>query len=390
MMANSKPSLLVVDDEPDLVQSVKDLLRYDYRVFGVTRAAEGLAVMERENIDIVMSDQRMPEMTGVELLKRLREKYPDTIRLLFTAYADINAVTDAINEGSVYRYITKPWDLDELRAVLRQAAEHRSLIVERKQLMCELQKKNEQLEAANADLRRANDMKKLFIKVASHELCTPLAIMLGFADLAQKKSAADPVLQDWLKRIHAGSQRLNDRVHQMVKLMLADRFERTLNSREVDVAELLGKAAGAVRTFIDQRRQQLEVQPPVGRCVIQGDEEKLLDSLVQLLMNAIKFTPDNGTIVLKAGVVADSIEIAVTDSGVGIEQANLPCVFDPFFTRFDVTRHSSGQFEFDRRGLGLGLSVVKAFAEMHGGHVTAESQLGKGSTFKMFLPRAVV
>src|ERR1041385_3629140 len=104
-----KPCLLVVDDEPDLVQSVQDLLRFDYRVLGATRAADGLKIMATEQVHIVMTDQRMPEMTGVEFLKRLRESHPDIIRLLFTAYADIKAVVDAINQGSVYRYIAKPF-----------------------------------------------------------------------------------------------------------------------------------------------------------------------------------------------------------------------------------------------------------------------------------------
>src|SRR5437667_4027271 len=116
----AKPCLLVVDDEPDLVQSVQDLLRFDFRVLGATRAAEGLKIMEREKVHVVMTDQRMPEMTGVEFLKALREAYPDTVRLLFTAYADIEAVTDAINQGNVYRYISKPWEPQDLRTTLRQ------------------------------------------------------------------------------------------------------------------------------------------------------------------------------------------------------------------------------------------------------------------------------
>src|ERR1700737_681116 len=128
-MAKSKHCLLGVDDEPDLVPSVQDLLRFEYRVLGATRATEGLKLMEREKVDIVMTDQRMPEMTGVEFLKCLRESYPDTTRLLFTAYADIEAVTDAINQGSVYRYITKPFEPQGLQAVLRQAVEHFDLVM---------------------------------------------------------------------------------------------------------------------------------------------------------------------------------------------------------------------------------------------------------------------
>src|SRR5439155_13194421 len=175
-MKKPKHCLLVVDDEPDLVHSVQDLLRFEYRVLGATRAAEGLRIMESEQVHVVMTDQRMPEMTGVEFLRRLRESHPDAVRLLFTAYADIKAVTDAINQGNVYRYITKPFEPHELQAVLRQAVDHYELVADRKKLLAELQEKNKQLEIAN-------DLKKAFIKVASHELRTPLTIILGLSDL---------------------------------------------------------------------------------------------------------------------------------------------------------------------------------------------------------------
>src|SRR5262249_30307733 len=107
----------------------------------------------------------------------------------------------------------------------------------------------------------------------------------------------------------------------------------------------------------------------------------------QLLVNAIKFTPDGGTIRLAARrLPGGGAEIQVSDTGVGIDPASLAHVFDPFFTRFDVSRHSSGVYEFDRRGLGRGLSVVKAFVELHGGRVKVESQVNQGSTFTITLP----
>ncbi|MGE3807726.1 MAG: response regulator, partial [Gemmataceae bacterium] len=142
--------LLVVDDEVEVVHSLQDLLRFDYRVLGATRAAEGLDLVEREEIHIVMTDQRMPEMTGVEFLEKLRDTHPEIVRLLFTGFADLKAVIDAINTGHVFRYITKPWDADELQATLRQAAERYDMFAERKSLLAELQVKNQKLEAANA------------------------------------------------------------------------------------------------------------------------------------------------------------------------------------------------------------------------------------------------
>jgi signal transduction histidine kinase len=389
MKGPSKHSLLVVDDEPDLVHSVQDLLRFEYRVLGATRASEGLRILEREPVHIVMTDQCMPEMTGVEFLRILRDKYPDTIRLLFTAYADIKAVIESINQGSVYRYITKPWEPRDLQAVLRQAVEHYDLLDERKRLLEQLQEKNRQLETANAELEQANDLKKAFIKVASHELRTPLTIVLGLSDLAQRTAEPGSALHHWVQRVYAGSVRLNERIDQMVKLLLADRFDRPLARRDVALADLIRGAATEVATFVELRKQRLEVDAPADLGTICVEPDKIGDSIFQLLINAVKFTPDGGTIRLSARrLEGGGAEVRVSDTGVGMDRASVARVFEPFFTRFDVSRHSSGVFEFERRGLGLGLTVVEAFAKRHGGRVDVESKVGQGTTFTITLPGA--
>lgn len=383
----AKHCLLVVDDEPDLVQSVKDLLRFDYKVLCATRAAEGLKLLQQEKVHVVMSDQRMPEMTGVQFLSRLKEAYPETVRLLFTAYADLQAVTDAINEGNVYRYIAKPWEPDELKTVLRQAVDFYELQEERRQLIREVQEKNRQLEAANQELSRANDLKRAFIRVASHELRTPLTIILGLAELGQSQNGIPSPLNDWLKQILKSSLRLNERVDSVVKMLQAERFERPLQPQQVDLAELVRGASAEVSHFIKQRRQHLEIDLPANLGAVFVERDKMHDSLVQVLVNAIKFTPDGGAIRVFARRDAQGdAEIGVSDTGVGIDPDCLPRVFEPFFTKFDVSRHCSGDFEFDRRGLGLGLSVVKAFVEMHGGQVQVDSTVGKGTTFLIRLP----
>lgn len=383
----AKPCLLVVDDEPDLVQSVKDLLRFEYKVLGATRATEGLRIMSGENVQIVMSDQRMPEMTGVEFLSNLKQSHPDTVRLLFTAYADLTAVIDAINEGSVYRYISKPWAPDELRTILRQATEYHMLQAERKRLLDEVRKKNAQLESANAELRRANDLKRAFIRVASHELRTPLTIILGLAELSATAPDASPPLRGWLQHIRQASGRLNDRVDQMVKLLLAEQFDRPLEPRATDLAGLLRAASSEVASFIGLRRQHLDLAVPDGLGTVNVEPDKLNDAIVQLLMNAIKFTPDGGTIRLSAErPPGDGVRIEVADNGVGIDAETQARLFEPFFTRMDVTRHCSGTFEFDRRGLGLGLAVAKVFVEMHGGRIDVHSEPGKGTRFTIALP----
>jgi signal transduction histidine kinase len=177
----------------------------------------------------------------------------------------------------------------------------------------------------------------------------------------------------------------------MIKLLLANHFERPLNRQEVDLSTLLRTTAADVATFIEQRSQRLELDLPADLGTVNVEGEKIRDSVLQLLCNAVKFTPDGGVVRLSATRLPDGgVQIQVTDTGVGIEEACRPRIFEPFFTRFDVSRHSSGVYEFDRRGLGLGLSVVKAFVEMHGGQVTVQSDVGKGSTFTIMLPRQAV
>src|SRR5207237_87558 len=170
-----------------------------------------------EIVDVVMTDQRMPEMSGVEFLGKARAQHPDAIRLLFTGYADIRAVIDAINQGNVYRYITKPWDPDELQTVIREACERHDLLAERQRLLTELKTKNEELEKANA-------LQQAFIEVASHELRTPLTILSGLVGLSLRVQSLGEPLKDWLKRIDQAGQRLQMLVTQLVSMPGAKKF----------------------------------------------------------------------------------------------------------------------------------------------------------------------
>lgn len=380
-------TILVVDDEPDVVKSVQDLLRLDYRVLGATRASEGIRMLEKEEIHVVMSDQRMPEMTGVQFLNHIRGEHPEAIRLLFTGYADIRAVIDAINQGNVYRYITKPWDPDELQTVIREAVERFDLIVDRKRLTHEVEERNVELEAKNTELRKANELKTAFIQVASHELRTPLTILLGLSALVVRAPNLPPQLQDLLKRVHVAGERMQHLVSQLLSMLQAGQFDKQMERKPTELTALVNQAVEDVKPFTELRKQQVAIDLPEDLGTLDIDALKIRDALNHLLLNAIKFTPDGGKIAVSGTRLADGgVELRVSDTGVGIESASLPQIFQPFFTSFDVSHHSSGTYEFGRRGLGLGLSVVRAFIEMHGGQVTVESEKGRGTTFTLTLP----
>jgi signal transduction histidine kinase len=151
---------------------------------------------------------------------------------------------------------------------------------------------------------------------------------------------------------------------------------------------LIRRTLADLQPFLQVRRQEVELRIGPGLGSASVDPGKLGDILTNLVVNAIKFTPDGGTI----GVAAepegpDHVRFDVTDPGVGINQADRNHLFEPFFTGYDVLHHSSGDYQFCRKGIGLGLCLVKTFVELHGGTVTVTSSPGNGSTFRFTLPR---
>jgi DNA-binding NtrC family response regulator len=138
MTMTSKHPILLVDDESEILFSLRGLLRKEFEVFTAESGAEALEILRRQPIHVLMTDQRMPQMTGVELLRRAQGDCPEAIRMIFTGYADIKAVVEAINQGKIYRYLTKPWDPDELRAVLHEACAHYERIAERRRILLDL------------------------------------------------------------------------------------------------------------------------------------------------------------------------------------------------------------------------------------------------------------
>lgn len=145
-MSTGNINVLYVDDEQNNLLSFKAAFRREFNVHTAISGQEGLEIIKNEEIDIIITDQRMPNMTGVEFLQHVIPIAPNPIRILLTGYSDINAVVDAINKGEVYRYLTKPWDNEFLKTTIRQAHEVFMLRKENERLIEELKRANEQLE----------------------------------------------------------------------------------------------------------------------------------------------------------------------------------------------------------------------------------------------------
>ncbi len=160
--AQRRFGVLLLDDEEAILESLELTLGDDYRVFTARTGAEGLEILEREDVAVVISDQVMPGMSGVEFLERVKERRPDTIRMMLTGYADIGSLTRAINQGQIYRYVPKPWEPDELRMNVRRAVETWQLQAENAQLTLELASANDRLRRENQYLRREVERRYAF------------------------------------------------------------------------------------------------------------------------------------------------------------------------------------------------------------------------------------
>ena len=168
---DQRARILCVDDEPNILSSLRRLLRTPgYEIFLAESGHAGLALLETQTVDIVISDMRMPEMDGARFLEQVRDKWPDTIRLLLTGYADIQSILDAINRGEIYRYITKPWNDNDILLIVRHALERKELERQKLQLEALTKSQNEQLKELNATLENKVQLRTVELKKAMASL----------------------------------------------------------------------------------------------------------------------------------------------------------------------------------------------------------------------------
>jgi len=178
--------ILVVDDEPAILESLELTLGSDYHVHVATRGETGLEILEREEIALIIADQVLPSMSGVEFLEKTIDRNPQAIRMMLTGYADIGSLARAINEGRIYRFITKPWEPDELRLNVKRALESYELATENVQLTAALADANERLRAENLHLRREVERRYAFDQIIASS-----PAMDGVFDVMEKVAETD-------------------------------------------------------------------------------------------------------------------------------------------------------------------------------------------------------
>jgi len=345
-----KHSILCVDDEADNVDALERLFRRKYKVLKATSGEAGLKHLTTNKISVIISDQKMPGLSGVEFLAESIKTHPNAIRILLTGYTDIESVIAAINSGHIYRYVTKPWDPVDLANAVDKA-------IDRYEVGEELIEKNRALQIALDELQTLDQAKNQFMVLVNHELKTPLTSMLSFADLlAETKLDTDQRL--YLARVKSAALRLQEMINDALELVSAETRQTRLDLRPMPVRNLLAE------TTVPESIQDLAASRRIGfKFAIENqtvvcDEKLIRNVLRRLLHNAAKFATASSEVLIEGRSKSDGLyEVSLSNSGKPIEERRIQQLMKPFTLDENTLNHSVGT--------GLGLSICQALLKLH-------------------------
>ncbi len=355
-----KHTILCVDDEIDNVEALERIFRKKYAVLKATSAAEGLALLKKNNVSLIISDQRMPKKTGVEFLKESIEYHPDAIRILLTGYTDIESVIGAINSGEVYRYITKPWDSNDLSLTIDKA-------IEKYELATELKEKNIALTKAYEELKTLDEAKNNFMILINHELKTPLTVILSFLELLFETELSTEQ-RKYTDRIAASANKLKKIIDDVLSFVSAETGLIKVSKKKISTQSLLSEIAERYSEAAKNKKQKIIT--PKKDYSIKADPQILTSAIERLLDNAIKFGDDDSRIEIEFSSKGDDhLELAIINSGRPMSEKTVEKILRPFTLDEDVMKHS--------KGLGLGLSLTHALLKRHASPLHIECPKGR-------------
>jgi signal transduction histidine kinase len=411
MNREPRARILYVEDDPSsarLVQRILEAEGFDVRI-----ATDGIAAMEAARQlrpDLILMDINISGLDGYEVTTRLRalEELRDV---------PIVAVTAATLKGDRERaliagcdgYIPKPIDVDRfpqqveaflggLRERIESPQEKADYLVEYSRRLVErLEEKIRELERAHAELQHLDKMKTDFVILAGHELRTPLTAIYGYVQilLAMPDIPGSPDEEGspryLLNQVVQATRRLSQVVDDILNVFLIEANKLELSMGPVPLYSLVQNVVRNIRNMGPERRLTFEFEGLETLPLIMGDSQRLFQALWHVVSNAVKYTPDGGTIRISGRVVDHTVHLSVQDTGIGIDPADRERIFDRFYVVEDTLLHHSSKTAFKGGGLGLGLSLARGIIEAHKGRIWIESE-GRdevrlpGTTVHILLP----
>ena len=383
----ARKHLLIVDDEPVILQILEAVFEDEpVRLTCVGTGAAAMRVLDESGCDLLITDKNLPDLNGLELLKRAKELDPFTEVIIITGYASLDTALTAM-EYDAFDYVVKPLNnVFDIRKKARRALEKRALAIENKQLLGELAGQNLALKTAlsdavalQAELIQAGKLAGIGTLAAgiAHEVSSPLFGILGLAEAIPEESCRQKV-DAYAAEIVDYSKSIRDIV---VDLSSYSRTSSDQDVSPVDLGQVIQDAATLVGRGVDLSGVDLVLEIEDGG-LIRAEPTEVRQIFVNLVKNAIEAVRDEhgaegGRVTLAAGREVDHLWATVTDNGVGIHQDAMEQVFDPFYTT-----------KAPGKGTGLGLSVVYRIVTKHRGTITVQAGESDGTMFRLQFPIA--
>ncbi|ASD62593.1 hybrid sensor histidine kinase/response regulator [Bdellovibrio bacteriovorus] len=348
-----KSTILCVDDEVDNVDALERLFRKKYNVLKATSGKEALAVLDEHPgpVALIITDQRMPEMTGVEFLEKTLTSHPETVRILLTGYTDLESVISAVNKGQIFRYLTKPWDPVDLTNTVDHA-------IERYSLGQELKQKNQELARALEELKSLDVAKSNFMILINHELKTPLTSILSFSSLLAESKLND---EDKLmvNRITRSAERLKTLVEDVLLVVRAETNQLKIDMQQVAFTQFDEAVSKEVQELMNKKQQKLvsKLEP----LAVTADVRLIKQVMLRLIHNAAKFGTDGSEIHVESMKSGTNLRFVVSNIGPHLPTSVVDKIMKPFFIDEDVMHHSTGT--------GLGLTICQSILKSHQSHL---------------------
>ena len=362
LQEGEKSTILVVDDE-EIIRDLCSRALKDYRVLQADNGRDALQILNQEHVDLLLVDVMMPIMNGLDLLQQVKDRDAEQLVIVMTGYADKDIILRAL-KARADDFIQKPVNLLQLKTSIAQALEKKAL---RRELM---------------QLKQLDRLKSDFLGLVSHKLRTPTtSISLFIQNLASGTiSKDDQGFALAVDEIRKESEYLAYLIQDLLyysDIILQDSQSKT--SRE-DLKEIITTLATAKRQTLGQNRQILRTELTGDWPVFSVDRRRIELALGAILDNAIKFTQPGGEINLSGALSDRELSLTISDNGPGIAPEERGKIFEKFY---QVDPNNTGQI----RGFGLGLFYARQFVMDHGGDISLDSTVGKGTTVTIRLPR---
>jgi signal transduction histidine kinase len=371
-----KLQVLVVDDEPGICSGISRILskfnvgfpfmddNIEYEVIEAFSGEQAIEIIEKKVPDIVLLDNKLPGIHGIDVLEHINRKEFDTVVLMITSYASLELAVKATNKGA-HDFIPKPFTPQELKSAIESVTKH-----------IYLRKMTRQLNKAGKEIRFQ------FLSVLSHELKAPLNAIEGYLRIMQERQAGND-LDSYEKMIERSLLRIKGMRNLIMDLLDLTRIESGKKKREVRRMNLVDTARLSIDTMgpISIQKDVRIILKADGPVMIDADPEEMEIVLNNLISNAIKYNIEGGKVTCLISDLEDSVFLCVEDTGFGISKEELPKLFEEFVRlKNEKTKNISGS--------GLGLSIVKKISDLYNAKIDVSSKPGQGTAFKIHFPKS--